>query len=780
MSDNRIMIVEDEEIVAADIQMSVEKMGYTVCATASSGEEAIQKAESTQPDLVLMDIVLKGSMDGIEAATRIKDLYQIPVIYLTAFGENAMLQKAIAAEPYGYMTKPFNDRELHIAIEISIYKKEAENKIRKMERWFATVLKSIGDAVITSDKKRQVTFMNAVAEKLTGWRQEDALGKKLTAILNIKDQDLGDLEKHLVEKVITEGLVINLIEDRMLIGKNGIEVPISDSAAPIKEENGETPGSVLVFRDITESKMAAQALQERECKLQIVLESLNQAQRIALLGSWQLNVETKLLWWSDETYRIFGVGPNDFSPTWEAIETIIHPDDLTLRIKAVEHSLQTGESLDVNIRLLTKDGLLKYCHEKGEVFRDDSGQPLRFIGTIMDVTKGKQGEEQRIKLQDQLLQAQKMEAIGQLAGGVAHDFNNILGAILGYAEMAQEDSPAGSMLRHDIDEVVKASHRAKDLVKQILAFSHQATTVLIPVQPAIIVGEAAKMLRSSLPSTIDIRQNIDVNTGPILADPTQIHQIVMNLGTNAFHAMEESGGTLSISLEKKTLSEKDIVGKPGVQPGDFVQLSIGDTGTGIAPELLGKIFDPYFTTKEIGKGTGMGLSIIHGIVKSYGGCVSFHSRFGCGTVFQVLLPIMATEAVIEEEPAEIVELGNERILFVDDEEMLAEMGKSMLERLGYQVTVRSSSLEALAIFENQPDMFDLVITDQTMPGLTGSDLARRMLQIRPGMPIILCTGYSSLISKEKASSLGIKGFAMKPLARKDIAAIIRKVLDKRG
>ncbi|RPH39453.1 MAG: response regulator, partial [Desulfobulbaceae bacterium] len=556
MSDNRIMIVEDEEIVAADIRMSVEKMGYTVCATASSGLEAIQKAESTQPDLVLMDIVLKGSMNGIEAATRIKDLYQIPVIYLTAFGENAMLQKAKTAEPYGYITKPFNDRELHIAIEISIYKKEAENKIRKMERWFATVLKSIGDAVITSDKKRQVTFMNAVAEKLTGWRQEDALGKKLTAILNIKDQDLGDLEKHLVEKVITEGLVINLIEDRMLIGKNGIEVPISDSAAPIKEENGETPGSVLVFRDITASKMAEQALQESECKLQIILESLNQAQRIALLGSWQLNVETNHLWWSDETYRIFGVTPNDFSPTSEAIKTIIHPDDLTLRIKAFEHSLQTGESLDVNIRLLTKDGLLKYCHEKGEVFRDDSGQPLRFIGTIMDVTKGKQDEEQRIKLQDQLLQAQKMEAIGQLAGGVAHDFNNILGAILGYAEMAQEDSPAGSMLRHDIDEVVKASHRAKDLVKQILAFRHQATTMLIPMQPAIIVREAVKMLRSSLPSTIDIQQDIEVNTGPILADPTQIHQIVMNLGTNAFHAMEESGGTLSISLEKKTLSEK--------------------------------------------------------------------------------------------------------------------------------------------------------------------------------------------------------------------------------
>jgi PAS domain S-box-containing protein len=403
----------------------------------------------------------------------------------------------------------------------------------------------------------------------------------------------------------------------------------------------------------------------------------------------------------------------------------------------------------------------------------------RFLGFCNDITDRKQAEEQRSHLQAHLQQAQKMEAIGTLAGGIAHDFNNILGAILGYAEMAQDDSPAGSILRHDIDEVVKASHRAKELVKQILAFSLQTETVLIPIQPAIIVGEAVKMLRSSLPSSIDIRQNIDARTGPILAHPIQIHQIVMNLGTNAFHAMEENGGTLSISLEKKTLFEKDIVGKPGVLPGDFVQLSIGDTGTGIAPELWGKIFDPYFTTKQIGKGTGMGLSIIHGIVKSYGGCVSFHSRPGKGTVFQVLLPVMAAETVVEVKPAEIVELGNERILFIDDEEILAEMGKSMLERLGYQVTVRSSSLEALTTFQNQPDIFDLVITDQTMPGMTGSDLARRILQIRPFMPIILCTGYSSLISEEKVRSLGIKGFAMKPLARKDIAAIIRKVLDKR-
>jgi CheY-like chemotaxis protein len=243
--------------------------------------------------------------------------------------------------------------------------------------------------------------------------------------------------------------------------------------------------------------------------------------------------------------------------------------------------------------------------------------------------------------------------------------------------------------------------------------------------------------------------------------------------------MEETGGTLSISLERKTLAKKDIVNEPGMNPGCFLQLSVGDTGPGIAPELWDKIFDPYFTTKEVGKGTGMGLSIIHGIVKNYGGTVSFNSHPGEGTVFQILLPASVDKVEIDEDkPEKIVRLGNERILFIDDEEILAEVGKSMLEPLGYRVTVRSSSLEALTTFQKQPETFDLVITDQTMPGMTGSDLARRMLQIRPGIPIILCTGYSTIISEEKAKSLGIKGFAMKPLAKNELAALIRKVLDK--
>jgi CheY-like chemotaxis protein/anti-sigma regulatory factor (Ser/Thr protein kinase) len=377
-----------------------------------------------------------------------------------------------------------------------------------------------------------------------------------------------------------------------------------------------------------------------------------------------------------------------------------------------------------------------------------------------------------------LRQSQKMEAIGTLAGGIAHDFNNILAAIIGYGELAQESCPFGSTIAQDLDQILQAGHRAKELVKQILSFSRQAESEKIHFQPAIIVKETIKLLRSSLPTTITIKRDIDKSTALIYADPTVIHQIVMNLCTNAFHAMEEKGGNLSISLKNKIVSRQELVNIPQIQPGNFIQLTIKDCGAGIPPEIMSKIFDPYFTTKETGKGTGMGLAIVHGIIKSYGGFIKCQSQVGEGTVFTILLPAIDKQTETETKQADFAPVGTEHILLVDDEEILVDMGKLMLERLGYRVTTHTSSLEALNAFSNQPEAFDLVITDQTMPGMTGIDLARRMLQIRPEISIIVSTGYSNLMSEEKARSYGIKGFALKPIAKKDIAALIRKVLDE--
>ena len=408
----------------------------------------------------------------------------------------------------------------------------------------------------------------------------------------------------------------------------------------------------------------------------------------------------------------------------------------------------------------------------------NAGDLIGVLGIARDITKRRQAEKERVKLESQLQQAQKMEAIGTLAGGIAHDFNNLLGVILGFAEMAQDQAPENSLIHADLDKVLSAGHRAKDLVAQILAFSRQTKSEQIHLHPQPILKEAIKLIRSSIPTTISVEQNIEDGCGAIKADPTQLHQIIMNLCTNSYQAMEEHGGILSITLDRTELTTDDLRDEPSLIPGSYVQLTIADTGPGINPDIQKHIFDPYFTTKEVGKGTGLGLSVVHGIVKNHGGMISADSKVGEGTTFHVFFPELIE--MIEENvvAAQSMPTGNERILFVDDERSLADMGKQLLERSGYSVTALTSSREALEMFRAQPDQFDLVITDQTMPGLTGVNLAQAIFAIQQNMPIILCTGYSTTISKKKALAMGIREFVMKPMLKNDIAPLIRKVLDE--
>ncbi|MFT5698651.1 MAG: CheY-like chemotaxis protein [Desulforhopalus sp.] len=370
-----------------------------------------------------------------------------------------------------------------------------------------------------------------------------------------------------------------------------------------------------------------------------------------------------------------------------------------------------------------------------------------------------------------------MEAIGTLVGGIANDFNNILSAILGNVDLARSLTPATSPAANLLDKALKAIHRATLLTGQILAFSRQQETRLVPLQVTPVINDAIKLLRPLLPSTIKRAQQIQESSRPILADPTQIHQILMNICTNAFHAMELTGGTLTITLKNADFTSIDLQ-QPNVQPGHFVILTIGDTGPGIPIEVRNKIFNPYFTTKGVGKGTGMGLAIVHGIIKEYGGFITVDSELGQGTWFHIHLPAVEQAEPLEDVEDQLITRGNDRILLVDDEEIVADMGRSILEHLGYKVTVFTNSVEALSIFQQSPLLFDVVITDQTMPAMTGFDLAQRMLVIRPDIPIIICTGYSSTVSEEKAQAMGVRGFAMKPLAIKDISTLIRKVIDE--
>ncbi|MGD2029904.1 MAG: response regulator [Desulfobacterales bacterium] len=388
---------------------------------------------------------------------------------------------------------------------------------------------------------------------------------------------------------------------------------------------------------------------------------------------------------------------------------------------------------------------------------------------IHDITEQK-------KLEAQLWQSQKMESIGTLAGGIAHDFNNILGIIIGNTELAMDDVPEWNPARLNLEEVRTASLRAKDVVRQLLSFARKTDPERKPVNINSVITGTLKLLRSSIPTSIEIRSNIPNESQIILADPTQINQVTINLCTNAAQAMEDQEGVIEISLENVSL-DKLTAQSHALSSGLYAQLTVKDTGHGIDPEIQDRIFDPYFTTREVGKGSGMGLAVVHGIVMNHDGTILVDSDIGKGATFKIFFPIVESEPLAKITTGEDLPMGKERIIFVDDEESILKMGHQRLERLGYTVESTTSPIEALDLFSSKPDQFDLVISDLTMPKMTGDKLAKEILNIRPDIPVILCTGFSEKIDEKKAKDIGAADYIEKPLDKRDFAFKVRKVLD---
>ncbi len=432
------------------------------------------------------------------------------------------------------------------------------------------------------------------------------------------------------------------------------------------------------------------------------------------------------------------------------------------------------------------------CRRKnGEVFwvevalsRFEVGDELRVIAVVRDISERKRIEQMREEEEKRLRQAQKMEAMGALAGGVAHDFNNILTAIIGYADLGREDLLAANLDVSNYDEIIKAGHRAKEIVRQILGFSRHEEEKFLPADIRPVVQEAVRFIRATIPSTIEIEESLDRRCGVIRCDATQVHQVVMNLCTNAYHAMREQGsGILRVSLSPVSLRDREVVCVEGEVPaGDYVRLIVSDTGCGIEESHLERIFDPYFTTKGRGEGTGMGLSVVLGIVKSVGGYISMKSRVGSGTSFSLYFPCCRAEEETQPPPVSDDSAsprhGTGRILFVDDEETLTRLGQRVLESLGYQVQTLTSPVDAWAMFLKDPSLCDLVITDMSMPKMSGADLAQRILSVRPDLPILLCSGFSETFDAQKAADLGIREYLVKPVAKADLAAAVARCLDQ--
>jgi signal transduction histidine kinase/ActR/RegA family two-component response regulator len=401
---------------------------------------------------------------------------------------------------------------------------------------------------------------------------------------------------------------------------------------------------------------------------------------------------------------------------------------------------------------------------------------LRDQNTILE-KKVKERTQALARSESQLQQVMKLQAIGTLAGGIAHDFNNILFPIVGYTELTMDDIPAGSQASQNLEEVLKAANRAKELVKQILTFSRQNDQERKPLKVQSLIKEALKLLRATIPSTIEINSFIDDECGLIEGDPTQIHQVIMNLCTNAFHALQDTGGKIEVSLKEANLGYDQSMLRAGMDVGRHLELVVKDNGHGMTQQVIERIFEPYFTTKEQGKGTGLGLSVTHGIIKSHGGDITVESQPGKGATFRVLLPVIDSIEVAKE-PIETakIEIGHEHILLVDDEEQIINLERRILENLGYRVTSKTNSEEALEEFSDRPDEFDLVITDMTMPKISGVQLAQKLMAINPLVPVILCTGFNETITEEKALAMGIEKFVMKPIVKDELAHTVRTVL----
>jgi PAS domain S-box-containing protein len=805
-----IMVVEDDED-SRILQVNIlESMGYRVT-SAGNGKAALEMIKRAPPDLIISDILMP-EMDGFGLCQALKGdekLRSIPIVFYTAtytdpkdeqlaleMGASRFLVKPVEPKEFlkeieqvleEYKSKKLPLRESPLKPPLELDHAHAEALGRKLDKKIIE-LEDEHQKLLASEQRYR-RLVEALREDYFFYTQNpdgifSYISPSITIVLGYSQEEfLVHYTEYLTDNPINKEVIhhteLSIKGEKQpsyeveICHKDGSTRYLEVTEEPVFDKDGSVIAVEGIAHDITNRRAAEEELKKTK-------ESLQRAQQIAHLGNWDWNIVTNEFWCSDEIHNIFGLSPQAADITYEVFIDFVHADDRPFLRQAVDGALSGKQPYSIDHRIVLPDETERFVHAQAEVIVDEyTGKPIRMVGTLQDISERKRMEDEKTSLMAKLRQAQKMEAIGTLAGGIAHDFNNLLTPITGYAEMALESLPAGSLDRAHQQQVINAAKRARDLVNQILTFSRQTEQEKRPVQLHSITKEALKLLRSSIPSTIEIHQNIPSDSGAVLADPTQLQQVLLNLCTNAYHAMREGGGVLGISVSKVEVASDDYVTNLGISPGKYLRVEISDTGCGMDKDTQERIFDPYFTTKEKGEGTGLGLAVVHGIVKNHGGHITVYSEPGKGSIFHIYFPVLPVDPTsVGSETSESPPRGTENIMLVEDEKEILRMEETMLDRLGYRVQTYSNGEEALAAFQKSYMDFDLVITDMTMPKMTGAELAQKVLAIRSDIPIILCSGFNEIINEKKAKAIGIREYVMKPLTLRDFAGTIRSVLDE--
>ncbi|MDY6822195.1 MAG: PAS domain S-box protein [Thermodesulfobacteriota bacterium] len=648
-----------------------------------------------------------------------------------------------------------------LAIEDITERKQRENSLKDSEEQFKRIFDTTSDGILLLDKQKPIVrYANPAITAMSGYSQEECIGKD---IKDIGFPDDLDPFQEIVKRLNNDGIVhYNDVVIRMKSGQFiDADIFFVDKTSLV----------LCNIRDITERKIAENTILHAEQKYRKLFESI----RDAILVT---DIDRSIIDCNSAFTDIFGYAANEIKGKKT---NYLYADAVQFQEMGNALKKHYGEAPFIKVvNYKKKDGEV-FSGETGVYFlRNRKGEVLGFIGLIRDITDKLKVEKEKEEIKEQLYQAQKMESIGTLAGGIAHDFNNILASIIGYTELALDEVEKDTTIEESLKEIYAAGARAKDLVRQILTISRHDKKEIKPIQVAPLIKEALKMLRSTIPTSIEFHENICSDPLVVQADPTHLHQVIVNLVTNARHAMAGETGMIEASVDTLCFEPDDIKNKyPDLRAGNYARITVSDNGSGIPKKYLEKIFDPYFTSKEKGEGTGLGLSVVHGIVKSHNGHITVYSEPGKGTAFHVYLPLVKkmASADMPDRPADPLPTGKEHVLLIDDEPQIVKVQQQNLERLGYTVTTITNSVEALAAFRATPDRFDLIITDMAMPNMTGDRLAMGVKAIRSHVPLILCTGFSEKINGN-SENLNIDGFLMKPFDKVKIAQTVRKVLDE--